>query len=305
MRRTAFVAIVVLMACHHRRPSVQPIPVRGPARDTLMRLDRSRTDSSAAHGPIAALLSLLDRDAAYQRAGAPTVYGRENIRVLLLADTTPASTRFAWQPLAGELSADRNAGYTFGIAVRADSGAAKRMAFERYIAFWRRAAGRPWRLVAYAEVGGPLSSIKSLPLQSPPLPPEMSRHARRILSELISTDSAFSDLADRAGIAAAFSSNVAPEGVVLSGADIVTGPRDVREFYATGPSGNTLTWRPLDAFVAGSEDLGYTIGEYVATGRGPSGAAVQSFGKYITVWKKQPNDGWKFVVDGASSESRD
>lgn len=304
MRRAAFAGILVVMACHHGRPVVQPIPVRGPARDSLLRLDLSRTDSSAAHGSIAAVLSVIDRDAAYQRAGAPTVYGRENIRALLLADTMPARARVSWQPLGGELSADRNAGYTFGITVRTDSAVAKSLSFERYIAFWRRSVGRPWRLVAYAEIGGPVSSIRNLPLQSPPAPPEMSRHARRILSELVAADSSFSELADRAGIATAFSSTAAPEGIVFAGSELVIGPRDVREFFASGPSGNTLTWRPLDAFVAGSEDLGYTIGEYVATGRGPSGAAVQSFGKYITVWKKQPSDGWKFVVAGGSGESR-
>ena len=56
----------------------------------------------------------------------------------------------------------------------------------------------------------------------------------------------------------------------------------------------------LYAAVAGSRDLGYTIGEYTSTGRGPTGAAVQRFGKYLTVWKRQPNGSWKFVVDGGN-----
>jgi ketosteroid isomerase-like protein len=46
--------------------------------------------------------------------------------------------------------------------------------------------------------------------------------------------------------------------------------------------------------------LGFTVGEYTLTGRGPTGAAVQRFGKYLTVWKRQPNGSWKFAVDGGN-----
>ena len=39
----------------------------------------------------------------------------------------------------------------------------------------------------------------------------------------------------------------------------------------------------------------------VSTSRGPTGAAAQRFGKYLTVWRKEPNGTWKFVVDGGNS----
>ena len=54
------------------------------------------------------------------------------------------------------------------------------------------------------------------------------------------------------------------------------------------------------AWVAGSEDIGFTVGEYIATLRGPSGAAIQRFGKYLSVWQRQHDDTWKFVVDGGN-----
>ena len=65
--------------------------------------------------------------------------------------------------------------------------------------------------------------------------------------------------------------------------------------------GTSLTWQPVYALAAASGDLGFSIGESVATSLGPSGAAVQRFGKYLTVWRKQQNGDWKFVVDGGSS----
>ena len=29
-------------------------------------------------------------------------------------------------------------------------------------------------------------------------------------------------------------------------------------------------------------------------------AVVQRFGKYLTIWKRQPNGSWRFVVDGGN-----
>jgi ketosteroid isomerase-like protein len=74
-----------------------------------------------------------------------------------------------------------------------------------------------------------------------------------------------------------------------------------RDFYATVAPGTSLTWRPVYAWVTSSRDLGFTVGESVATGRGPSGAAVQRFGKYLSVWQKQRDGTWKFVVAGGNA----
>jgi ketosteroid isomerase-like protein len=114
-------------------------------------------------------------------------------------------------------------------------------------------------------------------------------------------DSLFSDLAYRMGTAFAFSNTAAENGVVFGTPQLVVGPDAIRSFYAVQETSTSLTWRPVFAVVAGSRDLGFTIGEYIATGRGPSGAAVQRFGKYLTVWKLQRDGVWKFVVDGGNS----
>jgi ketosteroid isomerase-like protein len=111
----------------------------------------------------------------------------------------------------------------------------------------------------------------------------------------------FADLADRMGSAFAFSNTVAPYGAVFGGPTLVIGPAAVREFEEARGAGTSLTWRPVDALAAESGDLGFTIGEYIATGRSPSGAAVQRFGKYLTVWQRQPDGGWKFVIDGGNA----
>ncbi|HEY9225684.1 MAG TPA: DUF4440 domain-containing protein, partial [Gemmatimonadaceae bacterium] len=112
--------------------------------------------------------------------------------------------------------------------------------------------------------------------------------------------SVFSDLADRMGTAAAFETTAAERGVLFGPSQLLIGPKAIGEYFRAQPAGTSLTWRPVYAAVAASGDLAFTIGESIRTGRGASGAAEQRFGKYLTIWEKQRDGSWKFVVDGGS-----
>jgi ketosteroid isomerase-like protein len=58
--------------------------------------------------------------------------------------------------------------------------------------------------------------------------------------------------------------------------------------------GYSLRWEPVDAAVSGP--MGYTYGLYKASRQDASGKPVTSYGKYVTIWKRQ-RDGWKVAVD--------
>jgi hypothetical protein len=62
------------------------------------------------------------------------------------------------------------------------------------------------------------------------------------------------------------------------------------------PTRNLLAWQPIFARVSIAGDLGYTTGpwEYKDNIKDekPSG-----YGNFVTVWKKQADGSWKFVVD--------
>jgi ketosteroid isomerase-like protein len=102
------------------------------------------------------------------------------------------------------------------------------------------------------------------------------------------------------GTGYAFSNTVAEDGVIFGSPDLRIGPRAIREGFALQTEASSLTWKPEFVDIAASGDLGYTIGEYVSTGRGPSGAAVQRFGKYLTIWRRQKDGSWRFVADGGN-----
>jgi ketosteroid isomerase-like protein len=314
MTRSALIpAAVLLCGCGlHRRPPA-PEPARGPARDSLFLLDQTRADSVTRRGPVDGMLALLSPDVVYLRAGVPAVYGREAARAIFAAaaergEPSSSLSAVAWEPLGGSVSYDLQSAHTYGIAARAVGGTPNSPApttaihLERYIAFWQRTRGQPWRIAAYAEVGSPPAvelRFTAEHLTPPRRPPP--RALADAVAAVRAADSLFSDLADRRGVADAFSNTVAPDGVIFGPSRLVIGPAAVREYYTAQGTGTALTWRPVYAAVAGSRDLGFTIGEYTATGRGPSGAAVQRFGKYLTVWQRQPDGTWKFVVDGGNA----
>ncbi|MGH7618733.1 MAG: YybH family protein [Gemmatimonadaceae bacterium] len=299
--RTLLPAAVLLIGCSlHRRPAVIE-PVRGPTRDSLLALDQSRGDSVAARGRVVGALALLGQDVAFLRAGIPAVYGRDAARALL--EVAPAFTGPlpTWQPLGGGVSRDLRSGYTYGVAAHLDTPKGS-VQIDRYVAFWQRAPGTPWRIVAYAELNGPpAEELRFSATQFMPPARSLSGTAAETAARVRVVDSLFSDLSDRMGTAFAFTNTVAPDGAVFGGTRLVVGPKAVNELEEAQGRGTSLTWRPVYALAAASGDLGFTVGEYIATGRSPSGAAVQRFGKYLTVWQRQPDGTWKFVIQAQNA----
>ncbi len=61
--------------------------------------------------------------------------------------------------------------------------------------------------------------------------------------------------------------------------------------------GFALTWKASKADVSASGDLGYTVGSYEMSVSDSAGTPRSEKGKFITVWKKQPDGKWKVVQD--------
>ena len=124
-----------------------------PRADSLFQLDILRAAIrllAAGRSRAAALCSI--RDVIYLRADIPAVYGRDAVRALFRGSPRALS----WEPLGGGVSYDLRFAYTFGVAARLrERDQEVPILFEQYVAVWRRETGRPWRIVAYAEVGAP------------------------------------------------------------------------------------------------------------------------------------------------------
>jgi len=125
--------------------------------------------------------------------------------------------------------------------------------------------------------------------------------ARDYRREILEADRAFDQAVHEAGTggAAAWAGWFAEDGGMNS-IPLVRGREEVRKamdpFFSK--AGNVLRWQPDFADVAKSGDLGYTLGKSQRSWTDKEGKAMESEGRYITIWKRQKDGRWKIVMDG-------
>jgi ketosteroid isomerase-like protein len=274
------------------RGSLEAVPRQSPTRDSLLALDLRRNDSLARRGFASTMRGLLDPSVVYLRAGAHAAYGSETAMRLVESQRRQTAPFIALQPIGGGISRDRMTGYTFGIAVRAQTETAGAH-IERYIAVWSRTRTTPWRIAAYVEVTPDALATeagdKTLPAALAPGP------ARAIMR----SDSAFGEVASARGPATAMRDYLADDGVFLATTQLVVGPQAASDYFDSRRS-FSISWVPRDARVAASGDLGFTVGDALSTSLGAAGAATQRFTKYLTVWRKDSGGRWRVAVTGAN-----
>src|SRR5215210_7880959 len=120
--------------------------------------------------------------------------------------------------------------------------------------------------------------------------------AQTPLQEMVKTEQAFSRMAEEKNTRDAFLAFIADDGLLFR-PGAVNGKKWMLEHPAP-PSDKKplLAWQPSYAGMAASGDLGFTTGPWEAKSdikdEKPAG-----YGHFVTVWKKQPDGSWKFMVD--------
>ncbi len=108
---------------------------------------------------------------------------------------------------------------------------------------------------------------------------------------LARTELGFAAAARQDNVRDAFLAHIAEDGILFR-----PGPvhgRDALEHQQPGPE--LLAWRPIYAEAAASGDLGFTTGPWSFRPRRDT--AEVAFGHFVTVWKKQADGAWRFVLD--------
>ena len=306
---------LVATACHRGAHSpgssfagaslLTPLSEAEEAHDGLLRADLGRADSVTQLGFARGLASNFVTDVVYLRGGLPIVRGREAAAAIVAAESLSAGTAVRWQPVRAEASVDGRSGYSYGYTIYGTSSgsAAPSIRVDRYISFWRREEAG-WRISAYAETYGAPPAALALPRDAAraviaDMP--MAR-ARGPLEQVRGADTAFSALAQRVGTGRAFGDFAADNAQIFSTpGEFITGPRAISESFGPTGSSGSLVWHPVAGEVAKSGDLGFTVGNAVFTGQREDGGQVVRYSKYLTVWKKQRDGGWRYVVDGGSA----
>ncbi|UAY53278.1 YybH family protein [Ferruginibacter albus] len=114
-------------------------------------------------------------------------------------------------------------------------------------------------------------------------------------TEIIETDKAFSKLSEEKGVRAAFMEYIDSAGVLLRPRSLPIEGADAIDYISQDNDTTIImTWEPTGAAIAKSGDLGYTYGTYLI--RYKNKDSVQK-GTYLSIWKKQADGKWKFVLD--------
>jgi ketosteroid isomerase-like protein len=113
---------------------------------------------------------------------------------------------------------------------------------------------------------------------------------------LLKTDLDFSKMSENSGMHKAFLEYFADTGVMLrdNGYPLVGKDSLISVFSRSTDTSFILSWKPVFEKIAKSGELGYTYGFYTRTIK--STGAV-SRGTYLTIWEKQKDGKWKFVMD--------
>jgi ketosteroid isomerase-like protein len=101
----------------------------------------------------------------------------------------------------------------------------------------------------------------------------------------------------------AFASWFAEDGVTLGNKKApVIGRAAIAAQTTWTPEQYQLTWTPQGGQLSPAGDMGYTWGHYEGRSKDRNGNSVPTSGRYMTIWKKQPDGQWKVALDSSSEE---
>ncbi len=123
-------------------------------------------------------------------------------------------------------------------------------------------------------------------------------HGQSALHDMVKTEQAFSKMAEEKNTRDAFLAFIADDGLLFR-PGAVNGRKWILDHPPPPPKDDKrplLAWQPSYAGMAASGDMGFTTGPWEAKAdikdEKPGG-----YGHFMTVWKKQADGSWKFVVD--------
>lgn len=116
--------------------------------------------------------------------------------------------------------------------------------------------------------------------------------------QLIQADMAFSALSEAKGMKNAFVEYMDSNGILLRPQHFPILEAEAIDFLISQDDGAfTLTWKPKNAVIASSGDLGFTYGLYALQ---PGNQDTVLYGTYVNIWKRQEDGSWKFILNSGN-----
>jgi ketosteroid isomerase-like protein len=262
----------------------------------------------ARDGWAAGLGAALSDDAVLLQPGEDLARGRAEVGGLL-ARVAGGTGRPALHRLVGAASADGQLGYTAGwleepAPAVAGSGAAPGPSFAKYAAIWRR-AGAGYRieaLVRSAARGAPEGPPRSSPVAAGYAGAARPGDRDALRAQVFDADRAFAArarvLAPTKGFGPSFPEFADRNAMLFRPDGVRWGVEEVARVYSESEAGEELSWAPVAGGAAASGDLAWTAGTAIYQAPGEKGA--RSYTKYLTIWARQPDGSWRWLLDAGN-----
>jgi len=112
------------------------------------------------------------------------------------------------------------------------------------------------------------------------------------LQSVIESERSFARAAIDHGIRDSFLQFFADDSIIFAPA-----PTNGKAFYAKyDDKGRQLIWQPIFAAISNSGELGVTTGPWHLQ-KSKAEETPIAFGQFVSIWKKQPDNSWKVIVD--------
>jgi ketosteroid isomerase-like protein len=271
--------------------------------DALLAADRAFAAASATSDPVAGLSAMFADDIVMPVPGNRFARGLAEAREYLRSTPDYQKSRLEWAPQRGGISADGQHGFTFGyMSLHKPDQSVQPL---KYLAYWVRRDDR-WRVLVYKRSGSKSApeTVTAMPAALPAQgssstnDPDRTQEYARSLDQ---AERAFSDEAQRIGLGPAFAKYGSSDAINLGGPDdahVIVGADKIAVAVSAGskPGTSPVTWAPDEVIVAGSGDLGVTIGFLQPNAAGPDGNRKPI--PFFTIWRR-PDVGaaWRYVAE--------
>ena len=293
-------ALLGLLALCTSSPATSQTPAE---RRTELLAQVAEAATRAAAGDFVTVLTGLFASQGIYLSNTPELLrGPSGARTWIERDSLATRSRARWTVVRGDVSADGRDGYTYGyfdvIHPAGDT------VYLKYQAYWRRSASGRWEILAFSRgrrAPGPDGTGIPVELAAANAARHPVAHAdtAAVLRDIEATEAAFSDSVG-VNVGAAFGGFAAPDaGKLEGGSSFVFGKEAITALFASPPPGQLgPVWRPQAGSAAASGDLGFTLGPAWARQAGPvQTAPPPNAGRYFTIWKRQRDGTWRFLVD--------
>lgn len=122
---------------------------------------------------------------------------------------------------------------------------------------------------------------------------------QKLRSEIEAVEAAFNASVAEHGIHQGFLEFAADDAILIRNSQAIEGKAAIAARNAnSSDAGQQLMWTPRKIEVAESGELAYSFGDFVYVSAPDSLGKMDSLtGNFCTIWKRQPDGEWKFVVD--------